>query len=165
MCRRMAALDQITITVDKVVEPFKHKVEQTRAIFVAHSNCEYLLDENHKSVLSNYEQLHGLGPHPLLAYQTNEKAPNRWVNIRLQVKDKETTDWVTLVLREDNLYVKGFTNEHNSHELSVPLKTTRRVRGHWRGDAASTVDKSSSNVGKPHCAAGMGSHLQGIVGA
>ena len=31
------------------------------------------------------------------------------------------TNWAKLFLRDDNVYVRGFTNQHNSHELTEPV--------------------------------------------
>ena len=88
MCSRMA-LNHITITVDKSVESFKHKVEEAKIIFADHPNKGHFLNEKDKSALSNYQQLIALGPHRLLAHQTNDKEPKRWVNITVQVQEKE----------------------------------------------------------------------------
>lgn len=44
---------------------------------------------------------------PVLGVQQGRKRPARWIHIKLIAKDAETT----LVIRDDNLYVKGFTGE------------------------------------------------------
>jgi len=44
---------------------------------------------------------------PVLGKQQGGTQPERWIHIKLIAKDAETT----LVIRDDNLYVKGFTGE------------------------------------------------------
>lgn len=102
-----------------LLEPFRHKEKEIRDIFAQHPNEDELLQEKHASMLSNFDQLKQLGLQLLLEWQTNELPPRRWDNVRIQVDG--STNWVRLFLRDDNVYVRGFANQHNSHGLTEPV--------------------------------------------
>jgi len=48
---------------------------------------------------------------PVLGVQQGRKRPARWIHIKLIAKKGDEEARTTLVLRDDNLYVKGFTGE------------------------------------------------------
>ncbi|KAL6637214.1 hypothetical protein ACP70R_024786 [Stipagrostis hirtigluma subsp. patula] len=108
----------LRITVHRRVEPFEHVRKEARDIFAEHPHSEELLQEKHRETLINYDQLTKLGRHPLLEYQTNSGPPTRWVHVRIEAEG--TQEWITLFMRDDNLYVRGFENKHHSYEVTEP---------------------------------------------
>lgn len=101
------------------MHPFQHSEEDARQLFANHPYAENFLSPSHLDEDSDLADLEALGPHPLLNRQTNAWQPLRWINIRIQAAG--TNHWIMPFLRDDNLYVRGFGNRHNAHELSQNL--------------------------------------------
>ncbi|XP_066336727.1 uncharacterized protein [Miscanthus floridulus] len=51
------------------------------------------------------------GDHPVLAKQRADEQPARWIHVTLQAVEGEETSWITLFMRDDNVYVLGFMNQ------------------------------------------------------
>ncbi|XP_048540395.1 uncharacterized protein LOC125519704 [Triticum urartu] len=109
----------MTITVTRSLHPFRHSEEDARQLFADHPHAENFLSPNHSDEHPDLADLEALGPHPLLNRQTKACQPLRWINIRIQAAG--TNHWIMPFLRDDNLYVRGFGNRHNAHELSQKL--------------------------------------------
>lgn len=121
ICRRMAApAPHITISVKRELHPFKHKESEARAVFANHDHPEDFLSDKHQPYLTNYQELKSLGKRPMLPMQKTSSGPDKWIPVRIEVEGG--TEWVTLFLRNDNLYVKGFKNAHKSHEIVEKAK-------------------------------------------
>ncbi|TVU14975.1 hypothetical protein EJB05_38472, partial [Eragrostis curvula] len=106
----------LRISVQRGHEPFKHVQKKARDVFAEHPHKEDFLDHKHKDCLTNFGDLIELGPHPLLEYQTKDAEPMQWIHVEIRVRGTE--HWIILFMRNDNLYVRGFANKHNPHELT-----------------------------------------------
>ena len=53
----------------------------------------------------------GKETNPVLPKQQGGKQPERWIHIKLSAKKGGKESTTTLVIRDDNLYVKGFTGK------------------------------------------------------
>ena len=114
----------IVITVRRTLHPFRHSEQQARDVFASHPNKENLWQSCHAAILRNYAELINMGPRPLLDHQTKEGEQTEWIHSLLNAEGTE--DWLRLLMRKENLYNRGFINQHNAHECTEPKVSKKR---------------------------------------
>ncbi|RLM74598.1 hypothetical protein C2845_PM15G21040 [Panicum miliaceum] len=110
----------IVITVEENdTDLFRHTEQELRNLLAKHPDKSDLLQDLH-----GCNDLKSLGPHPLLEGQTNNNPPTRWIHAKFQLSG--SPDWVMLIIRADNVYVKGFANERDRtcfcYEITEPAQ-------------------------------------------
>ncbi|RLM73925.1 hypothetical protein C2845_PM15G21200 [Panicum miliaceum] len=118
----------ITIIIQgNTTQPFGYIEQEMKAWLAEHDTSEDILDGTGADTIEDYDALRLQG-HPLLELQMKKHALKRWMHVKMQLAVNADI-WIRLILRADNVYVKGFANQPAGLPVSCYEITEEPVHG------------------------------------